>query len=285
MIPLDPGAAVYLYADVQTARPVLELFPIAELKDKRAAQMLDKTSTAYAALYSPKSGRRFQLVAWGKYPKAQADIAFFFTKDWKKRRSHTGSNYWYSRAERLSVAMTAGQAFISATQKDAPERNNMLSDPFGSGLQGTVEFKEARKGSTLACWLMNPGPLVDNIFASMNLPLQIPAEQIYVSLFLAAGTKAPANENDPAQKYEVLLCIKTPSANQAQLIAGSISLLRLFSGVSSVIGSSGPDILSALLLANAPVQDGSKLKIKSAQLGIKELSLLFEQISLYSITK
>jgi hypothetical protein len=283
IIPLDPGALVYIYADVQAARAVLELLPIGELKDKRVVQMLDKTSRVQAALYPPESGRRFQLAAWGKYPSSQAGLAFCFSKDWKKKRSHTGANYWYSQAERLSVAMSARQAFVSASLGAAI--GDASADPFGSGLQCPAEFEEAKSSSALACWLVNPGPLVDKIFASMNLPLQLPAEQIYLSLFPLAGGEAEALEKGPVQKYEVLLCIETISANQARLIANSIALLRLFSGPPSASSPSTDvsGILPALLSANAPVQDGSKLKINSAPLSLQELALLFKQFSLYSM--
>jgi hypothetical protein len=282
IIPLEPGAIVYIYADVQAARPVLELLPISQLKDKQAAQIFDKTRTVQAALYPPESGRRFQLAARGKYPSSQAALAFWFSKDWKKKRSHTGANYWYSQTERLSVAMSARQTYVSAslgvTTGDVP------ADPFSSGLQSPAEFEEAKSSSALACWLVNPGLLVDKIFASMNLPLQLPAKQIYISLFPLAGGKAETEVTKPMQKYEVLLCIETPSENQARLIANSMALLRLFSGAPSTSSPSadGSDILSALLLANAPVQDGSKLKIKSAPLSLQELALLFKQFSLYS---
>jgi hypothetical protein len=283
IIPLEPGAIVYIYADVQAARPVLELLPIRELKDKRVVQMLDETNTVQAAMYPPESGRLFQLAAWGKYPNGRVGLAFCFSKDWKKKRSHTGANYWYSQAERLSVAMTARQAFVSASMGDASPQND-VQDPFSTGLQSPAEFEEAR-ASAFACWLVNPGPLVDKIFASMNLPLQLPAEQIYISLLPLAGGKAEDVGTEPVQKYEVLFCIETPSENQARLIANSIALLRLFSGALSTSSPSGSDILSALLLANAPVQDGSKLKIKSAPLNLKEFALLFEQFSLYFIPK
>ena len=292
-IPLNPGATAYLYADVQAARPVLEILPIDELKDKRLAQILDQTRTVLAAQYpaesgrpedgEPKNGQHIQLVAWGKYPKAQADLAFAFNKDWKKKRSANGFPYWYSKTDKLSVAMTARRAHVSL--------NDTSADPFGLNLPSTAEFDEACKGAALACWLANPGPLLDNIFASMNLQLQLPAEQIYLSIFPMAGKDNNIkdnniNEKELMQKYQVLLCIKTSNANQARLIANSLSLLRFFSGASANSPpSGGSDIVLALLLANAPVQDGSKIKIKSAPLGLTDLALLFKQISLYSITK
>jgi len=98
--PLETGAVVYIFADVKKARPIIELLPIEELNDKYTKQMLDKTDYIAAALFPEKSGRRFQLAAWGNYP-GNADMAFGMNKEWKKISVSSKRFYWHSERGRL----------------------------------------------------------------------------------------------------------------------------------------------------------------------------------------
>ncbi|MDR0316440.1 MAG: hypothetical protein LBH97_06025 [Treponema sp.] len=258
-IPLEPGASAYIFADVQQARPVLDFFPIPEMNDKYVIQIIDKTKSAVMGIYPAESGRQFQLAGWGNYPSGRGGLALGMNKSWKKNRSAGGYSYWYSEANRLSVNMSTSQIYASTSRTTAP------SDPFGAGIEFPDAFNEFRRGSFLACWLDTPGPLLNTIFQSMGLPLQIPVELIFISL-------AQAN-SESAGAYEALIRMKTPSASQARGLAAMISMARLFTS-----GNSGGDGLAALtpvLFANAPVQDSDSLIIKTAPLGEKEIALLF----------
>jgi hypothetical protein len=279
-IPLEPGALIYLLADVKAARPILDLIPIQELNAKESKQMLDRTRSAAAALYPPESGRRFQLTGWGSYPSFQADMAFGTNKYWKKQRSAGGLPYWYSEYSRLSIALKPGQVFVLASLDNAP------AEPFtaASGIEAPEGFAEFRRGALLSCWLENPGPTVNRIFTAMQFPLQLPAERIFVSLFSASGQK---------DQYQALLRIQTPSAAQARALVTLFSLARAF------IAGGAPDedasltatatttatavaALTAALFANPPVQDGQNLNIKTTVLTEKEIALLFNLFSVYS---
>jgi hypothetical protein len=270
LIPLEPGALIYLLADVKAARPILDLIPIQEMNAKESKRMLDRTQSAAAALYPPESGRRFQLTGWGSYPSFQADMAFGTNKYWKKQRSAGGFPYWYSEYSRLSIALKPGQVFVLASLDNAP------AEPFtaASGIKAPEGFAEFRRGALLSCWLENPGPTVNRIFTAMQIPLQLPAERIFVSLFSAPGQK---------DQYEALLRIQVPSDTQARALVTLFTLARAFVGAAPA-GDAPPALaaLTAALFANPPVQDGQNLNIKTAVLTEKEIALLFNLFSVYS---
>jgi len=268
-IPLEGGAMAYIFADVQAAKPILELLPMAELNDKYARQMLDRTSTAVAAQYPPESGRRYQAAAWGAYPDFQAGMALGVSKNWKKQRSAAGGAYWHSSADRLSIALSSKQAFIAAWADDAP------GDPVAAspGVKLPEGLNEFRRGAILSCWLEDPGPRLNRIFEQAGIPLELPAERVFVSLFPAG------------QQYEAMIRMSFSSAAQARGLVFLFSLARNFMAptaqASAQAGANaGPmAALAALLFANPPSQNGSDLDIKTSVLTEKQIALLFALFS------
>ena len=271
LIPLESGAMVYLFADAQAARPILDLLPLAELKDKQSKQMIDKTRTTVAAFYPPESGRRFQLVAWGNYPSTRAGMALNMNKRWKKSRGESGS-YWYSASDRLSLALNSKQAFLAAR---LDTQNNSPFAPL-PGIETPEGFAEFRRNAVLSCWLDDPGPRINQVMEAMGIPLQIPAERIFISLFQAETP--PAAE----RQYEALIRMRLPSVSQARALLTLFSLAGAFLG--PVQGGELQDpvaVMMAVLFSNPPALNDRDLNIKSAVLGEKEIALLFELFSLY----
>jgi hypothetical protein len=281
IIPLEEGATVYLFVDAKGARPVLDLIPIRELSEKQTRQMLDKTKTAVAGLYPAESGRRFQLVSWGSYP-GSAGIALGASKDWKKQRSAGGLPYWFSPLSRISLALNARQAYVAASLSENP------GDPFSPGIEVPPDFDEFRRDAVLACWLEKPGDRLNNILGALELPLQIPAERMYISLFRAAHQGASENgkkesaagQGADAGGFEALVRIETAGSSQAKALVTLISMAKIFA--SNLGEADGPAVLAAILFANPPVQDGNKLTIKTSALSEKDIALLFSLFSVYS---
>jgi hypothetical protein len=276
LIPLEPGAFAYILTDVQETKPFLDA------PDKYLQQIVDATRYAAMAFYSPNDTRRYHLAAWGNYPSSRAKMALGANKDWKKLRSGvTNSEYWHSEKDQLSVAMTSNQVFVSAARAKEP------SDPFSAGPEIALPegFNEFRRGSVLSCWFENPSTLIGQRLAEMGIALEIPAEQLFFSIFPVSGQTDSAAE----QQYESVLRMQFSSETQATAVATLLSFTRgLFSlradppdvkqgeGVSGIFTT-----LASLLFANPPVREGKSLIIKTNALDGENVSLLFKSFSLW----
>ncbi|MCL2186721.1 MAG: hypothetical protein FWB86_12850 [Treponema sp.] len=257
--PLETGASVYFFANVQEARSILELLPIRELNNNQAKQMLDKTGFAAGALFPKNNSRQFQLAAWGKYP-GNADIAFSVNKSWEKMRSVTGQNYWHSAADRLSIAMNTRQAFI-AQSKTIGALGDMQTDPFSAppGIKIPEGFNDFRFNKNtpaakapLSLWIGNPASMIQQLFSGIA---RFPVQQIFISFF-------PQNEN----QYEAMIRLQLENASQAR---GMSAILNIAGGFSS---ASADMQITSLFLANQPVQYENNLDIKSAVLNRSDIA-------------
>jgi len=249
-LPLENGASVYIIADVKKARSIIEILPIEELKDRQTKLMLDKTNFFAAALFPQKSGKRFQIAAFGNYPSSQADFVLSLSKGWQTQRSKTGDSYWYSAANRLSMVINHRQAFIAASLRNEP--NDPLTLP--PGVEIPEGFKDFSGNSPLSCWLENPGPVVTGILNNAGVPLRTPVQGLFINLF-------PVGQ----ASYQAVIRLKFENPSHAR---GMASILNLASG-------RAPANLTAFFFANPPAQNGNNVDIKTALLGEKEIAMLF----------
>jgi hypothetical protein len=278
-IPLNSGASAYIAADIQNARFILNDLDFININDEQFQQMLDQTQFAVAGIYAPQGARRYQLTAWGSYPASKAKIALGASKGWKKQRSQiAGDDYWYSAKEGLSIAITAGRAFVSVASGNAPD---IPTDPFPV-TPGTVipeGFNQFREGSILSCWFADPGPAINQKLMEMGLPLEIPAQQLFVSLF-------PEDEENPAEKrtaenqrYVAHLQIQVAEETQARALTMMFALVRNFIPLQADANNPAT-LLPLILFANPPAQDGNNLRITAAPLSAQEIALLLKFFSL-----
>jgi len=257
-VPLESGASVYIFADVKEARPILDILNIPELKNAQARQMMDRSNSAVIAFFPETNERRFQLAAWGSYPSGGANMALGLNKDWKKLRAGT-EQYWYSAASKLSISMFNKQAFVtswSGDQSGTPLAATVIESPEG--------FNNFRRGAVLSLWMDDPGPRINKIVAGAGLPLQVPADRIFVSLFHAAG-----------DKYEAAIKVIFSSPSQARAFFAIFNLARAFMPPPDEADSTG--LFAALLFANPPVLEGRDLNLRTSALGIDGLALLLKQ--------
>ncbi|MDR1971109.1 MAG: hypothetical protein LBQ46_04235 [Treponema sp.] len=290
-LPLDQGALLYLVADVAQARPLLDLIGIQGLRPADAAQVLDRTRYAAAALFPPDSGRRIQAAAWGNYPRFGAGFAFASDRSWKKRRAPGGKSYWYSAARGFSLALSSAQAAAAVAAPGAPPPIPHVQGP---GIELPQGFTAFREGACLALWMENPAESLDRFLEGLHLPIRIPAEQLMAGLALisaepggaapqAAGpqTAQAAGPGGAGSLYEIRLRIKTPSEANARTLITLFSTARLFITRS---GNQGMDqqtfALLSFLFARRPEQEGAYFMLRSAPMGEGEIALLFSLFSL-----
>ena len=277
VVPLDRGASVYALVDVVNARPILEKISYIPATDKNVKMMIDKTRSAVLAVFTPSSTetRLFQLVSWGSYPASGSSLAFGANKDWKKQKSaFLDSVYWHSDKAQLSVAVTSSQAYVLVAMSKDPHD----PIPLSGGIKIPDGFREFAGASVLSCWLSEPGLVMNQKLKTAGIPLEIPAEQFFVSLFPADGQTSALQ---PA--YEAHIKIIVPSATQARAVATFLSIGRAFmppAGSNEGGAQNGAAALASILFANPVVQEGSSLLIKTPPLGINEISLLFSMVSL-----
>ena len=270
IIPLEPGGLAYIFTDTKKAGPILEHLNIAGLDQKQFQQISDMIDYVATAVYPPESGKRFRIAARGRYPVSKLKLALGTNKDWKKYRSPaTKSVYWYSFKMKLSVAFNPAQAIVLST-------NDFLNiDPYNTlGTEVPEGFGEFTKGAILSCWLDDPGPLIDKKLEETGIPLQLPAKQIFISLF----PSMPQDENHGDRLYQANIKIRFSGEIQARSVGVILALARNF--LPPDLPLDGPAALAAILFANPPVQEGIDLNIKTNTLSDREVALLFNIFSL-----
>jgi hypothetical protein len=285
VMPLDQGAAAYVLIDAANSRPIIDKLSYIPMNDKRMQQMLDRTQTAAMAVFMPSSDetRRFQLTSWGSYPAFGSNIAFGTNKDWIKLRSASPKNsYWYSEKSQMSVAVKPAQAYVLTSITKFPR--NPVPSPEGVKIPGG--FGEFVRGAALSCWLSDPGPILKKKLNDMGLQMEIPAEQLFISLLPADG-----------QKYEANVKIIFQHTGQARIVANLLFIARRNfvppavpqpapvsqSAEKNTNGASAQEsaaMLSSLLFANPAVQEGNSILLKPPPLGVDEIALLFSMFSL-----
>jgi hypothetical protein len=256
--PVAPGGLVYFYIDVPAARPLLEKLSLAGFTAGQNKEALDRTESAVAAIYPEGSERRFLAAARGKYPAFRAGFSFALSRDWKRVRSDTGT-YWRSAKNNLSLALSGDRAFIS-------DGNPFIA---GLGIEVPEGLAELRRGSLLAGWADDAGPL-NQFIASMAIPIQIPAERLLFGVYAAEG----------GTKYEALLRLTTPTASQARGLVSIFSIARLV--IAGMDLNEEGAALASIFFASPPVQEGSTLIIRTGAVDETGIALLLNMFSLYS---
>jgi hypothetical protein len=250
-VPLAPGAQLYLFADATRVQPLLGFLPLEGLNPDDAGELLDRTTTVAAAFYPPGDPRRFMLAANGDYPNVRVGLGFFFSPSWKKRKSDTGGSYWYSQENNVSVSLDSTKAFVSDGDPFAPS----------PGVPIPEDFDAFQKGSVLAFWMDEAGPLLNSSLQAMNIPLQLPVGQVLLSLW------------ESNAEYTAIIRLETPSVSQAKGLAAALSLARNFMPTTGAMG---------FLFANPPEQAGVYLTLRVQSLDLQDVALLFNMFSLYS---
>jgi hypothetical protein len=253
---LPPGAAAYLWADVKESRPLLEALSFAGFSVKDAAQVLDRTDTLAAALFSGPP--RFFFAGQGDYPNLRAGISMSFSRDWTRVKSPSGGRYWHSPAYGLGLVLGPKLALASGGDPLVPQKL------FPGEIPGA--FSAFRAPLSAAGWIPAPQEPLNNFLSSLGIPIQIPAEEF----FFGAG----AGRDEGA--WELVFRVRTRSVNQARALLSLFSLAR-------IAVARGGGVLEAVrpLFINLPIQDGGILTLRSAPMDEKQVAALFGLATLY----
>jgi hypothetical protein len=198
-------------------------------------------------------------------------MALGASRGWKKQRSViSGSKYWHSAESRLSVALERSQAFIAVASGESPV------DPFPSGQRTAVPegFGEFGRGAVLSCWVDDPGPVINQVFRRMEIPIELPTERICIGLFQVDEDNAPGEE----QLYTANIQLQFSGTSQARAFMILFSIARGF--ITHDTAGDYYALMAAILFSNPPVQDGTNLTITTNALNSGEIALLFNIFSL-----
>lgn len=263
---LDPGGLVYLSVNVPEARPILDLVSFGGVSGKQAAQMLDMTDNASAAVYPPDEGRDFLLAARGRFPSSRLRFSLGLSSSWKSARSETGGRYWRSGADNISIYVDAHNALISS------------GDPFPrtGGVAAPPRFGEIREGAALAGWVPDAAEAIDRLLSAFRIPLQIPADLLIFGVYPAPPDDAAY---PPAARFFAGIRLELPSPSHVKALASMITLIRAFTAGSGLAEDGG---LIPVLFANPPDQDDSSLILRTDVMDAEGIALLFNMFSIYS---
>jgi hypothetical protein len=298
---LPAGGELYILADLEGSGGVEDFLPPELRKDKNAERLLRRTRGAAVVFFpeSPEpSGPRFFALAWGRYPRFAVNLGLAFNRSWKKTASVTGKRYWRFRTA-PGGGDPAGLSLVPGSELVLLSDGDPFS--FSPGAAGPGTFMDFRRGSVLSGWLPGPALRINRFLEALEIPLMIPAEELFFSLIpLAPETpglpEAPPGEGPPARFYELSFRVKTPSVSQARALVSLFSMARFFIPFPEPSGAPAwkpgdpgePDPEEALaalapLFASLPSQEGVYLTIRSGPMASGEIALLFGIFSLYSI--
>ena len=251
ILPLEKGASIYLVADVKEARPILNRLPIREINDTNVRQMIDRSNFAMAAIFPEQSGKRFQIAAWGNYPKSGAGMALGANNNWIKQRNKAGAEYWHSASDRLSLALTAKNLFVVSSLNNAPLNPITTSASSGECEEIPEGFVEFSRGAILSCWVAYPIKMLQQILNETGIPLRVPIRQLFVNLNAAAQSGRQSQK-----QYEAAIRLEFENASQARGMAAILNLV-------GAIKSNDPALqIAMLLLSNPPAQNDRYINLK-----------------------
>jgi hypothetical protein len=284
---LPSGGQLYLWADVNETRPLLESIEYEGLSLAHAATILDRTNTAVAVFGNMKNANvsagnvdKFFISLQGRYPTFQAGFSLTFSRDWKKLRSGTGNSYWFSQGIGVGLALDSQLALVSGGDPFI-RIPSIQNQPATSVPDGFDKFREQYRpqGAVMAGWISD-NDLVNGFLSNFGLPISIPSEDFF---FCVLKQKEPGKE----ESWELVFDIRTPSVNQARALVTIFSLAQVFISALSNRDAEKRSLSDFIpvLFANAPQREESTLTLKSDSFSTGELALLFSAISVYSNTK
>jgi len=253
------GAELYITADVQSARPILDNIVLGGLSGAEIKRFLDMSDILTAAVFH-SAKRHFYAAAIGKFPSAAGGFFFSTSKDWEKRLSASGMPYWYSDQSRLSISLNSGAAYLSDTDPFVPPPGTRIPE----------SLPALQKGAVLCGWMNNPSETFNRIIASFEVPIEIPADRLLFAVY-------PEGNSKTAQ-YTAALRFETPTPTQAAALARIFSLARMGLAGADFSGRENLKALAEALFSQDPKAEGNALILKTGTMKGRDLALLFNAI-------
>jgi len=254
-VSLDKEAFVYALMDTKIMRPIIDIIPVNQLRSSQAAQVIDRTEIALAAIFTNDTGRYFQVVGFGSYPILLINVALAIDKNWKFLLSGD-DHYWYSDTNKLSVSLDTDEVNIVGWRRTRV--NPAYEKPGVKMPEGFVAFRH-RSGepAPLSLWLENHDFILDRMFNGEGIDINLPIERLYLNLYHVKDNV-----------FQVELRLQT----------GSPYFPENF--VMSLISESD-SVLKNLFFANPPVQNDRNVEFRPVIISEDEIVLLLRMFMKY----
>jgi len=264
------GADLYISAEVQSVRPILDSLALGGMTGAELKDFLDMSKVLTAAVFPSAGGRHFYAAASGNFPSGRGGLFFNTSKDWETKLSASGMPYWYSERSRLSVSLGAKDAYLSDTDPFVPP----------PGAQIPEALPALQKGAVLYGWMNDPAQALKRIVASFGVPIEIPASRIVFAVYPAETEAAKkSNKADEGAQYSAVLRFETPSASQANALVRIFSLARLGLAFADFSQNKDMEMLVKAFFSQNPTADGSALILATGVMKGSDLALLFNMMS------
>jgi hypothetical protein len=266
---MAPGADLYINADVQSVRPILEVLALGGMTGAEIKDFLDMSDTLTAAVFRAETGRHFYAAASGRFPSVRGGVFLSNSRDWESRQSASGIPYWYSPQPGVSIFFNAKNAYLSD------------GDPFvpPPGVESPVALAELRKGAVLSGWMENPASAINRIAAAFGVPIEIPAERLVFAVFpLRDRANGTAKQSE---SYTAVMRLETPSPTQAKALVRIFIMAKAGLALADFSGNRDMEILARAFFSENPVEDGNALILKSSVMSGRDIALLFNTVAVY----
>jgi len=265
------GASLYITADVQSVRPIVDALVLGGLSGSEIKQFLDMTDILTAAIFNSPGERHFYAAAAGNFPSGRVGYFFSTNKDWEKKVSASGLSYWHSARSGLSASISANKAYLS-------DRDPFVNAP---GARVPEALPPMQKDSVLSGWMNNPSPAINRLIAALEVPIEIPAELLLFAVYREDDVKTAKSKKAEEQKYTALLRFETRASAQAAGLVTIFTMARMGIALADFSERREMEALAKAFFSRNPRQDGNALIIQTGTMNGKDLALLFNAISVY----
>jgi len=266
-IPLDTDAFVYVFVDTKIMRPIIDIVPVNQLKSWQAAQVIDRTEIAVAALFAGDTGRFFQIAGFGSYPNLIVNVALAVDKNWRYMFSGN-DHYWYSDTDRLSASIDSEEVYIVGWRRTRMKA--MYDEPGVKTPEGFIAFRH-RSGepAPLSLWMDNQNSILDRMLNGEGITINLPIERLYLNLYHV--------EN---KVFKVELMLQTENLLLPESFAISFSPIERPEPKESS-DSESDSVLKTLFFTNQPVHNDRNVDFQSVILSEEEIASLLKVFMKY----
>ena len=274
---LPEGGELYITAKVQSARSILDSLMLGGLSGADLKSFLDMSDTLTAAVFPPTEEWRYYAAATGRFPGTTSGLFFSTSRDWERKISASGMQYWYSRQSQLGLYLSSRLAFVSH------------DDPFVAppGAKAPEALSSLQENAVLSGWITNPAQAINNIIAALDLPIEMPVESLVFAVYPELSGRSTNRNNE--ELYSAVLRFETPSSIQAGALVIMLNLARMGLDLSGSIEQDGSEMgiqmdiqtLVKIFFSNPPRQEGNALILTTGIVNGSELALLFNAFSVY----